>query len=179
MRNRFLVCLMCMAATFSLTAQSKFTDRLQKSEIGQGKVTLNQSKAIENLVNGSVLSVPQASQGKTVGSSTVNKGLAAADSLAEQVALPGRKVRMNGYRIQVYSGSNSRSAKNEALSVGQRVKTLFMDIPVYTHFVSPHWVCRVGDFKTYEEAFEMLRQLKETGRFDEAVLVKSRIIVLY
>ena len=86
---------------------------------------------------------------------------------------------MNGYRIQVYSGGNSRQSKNEAAMMGQRVRSLFGDLSVYTHFLNPHWICRVGDFKTYEEANEMYRQMKETGRFREAVIVKSKIYATY
>jgi hypothetical protein len=63
--------------------------------------------------------------------------------------------------------------------MGNRVKSLFMDLSVYTHFSSPHWVCRVGDFRTYEEANEVFRQLKETGRFREAVIVRSKVNVSY
>ena len=63
--------------------------------------------------------------------------------------------------------------------MGNRVKSLFMDLSVYTHFSSPHWICRVGDFRTYEEANEVFRQLKETGRFSEAVIVKSKVNVSY
>ena len=89
----------------------------------------------------------------------------------------GQRVRANGYRIQVFSGGNSRAAKTEANMMGQRVKSLFLELPVYTHFISPHWICRVGDFRTYEEAHEVFQKLKETGRFPEAVIVKSKIIV--
>ena len=35
----------------------------------------------------------------------------------------------------------------------------------------------MGDFRTYEEAHEVFQKLKETGRFPEAVIVKSKIIV--
>ncbi len=86
-----------------------------------------------------------------------------------------QKIRINGYRIQVFSGGNSRQAKQLALSMGNRVKTYFSDLKVYTHFQSPHWICRVGDFKTYEEANEVFQKLKETGNFQEAVIVKSKV----
>ena len=49
--------------------------------------------------------------------------------------------------------------------------------PVYVSFASPHWLCRAGDFRTIEEASEILRQIREMGIFREAVLVKSKIKV--
>ena len=48
---------------------------------------------------------------------------------------------------------------------------------VYAGFQSPHWLCRAGDFRTVEEANEYLHKMRETGRFDEAVIVKSKINV--
>ena len=84
---------------------------------------------------------------------------------------------VNGYRIQVYSGDNSRKGKMEAMAMGQRVRGMFPELPVYTHFVSPHWICRVGDFRTYEEANEYFRQMKESGQYAEAVMVRCKVIV--
>ena len=63
--------------------------------------------------------------------------------------------------------------------MGARVKSSFGGLNVYTHFVSPHWICRVGDFKTYEEANEVFQQLKNTAGFREATIVKSKVYVYY
>ena len=88
-------------------------------------------------------------------------------------------MRVNGYRIQVYSGDNSRKGKNEAAAMGRRVKAMFPELSVYTHFISPHWICRVGDFRTYEEASEYFRRMRESGQFAEAVMVRSKVTVYY
>ena len=85
------------------------------------------------------------------------------------------KITTQGYSIQVYSGVNSHSAKNQASQKGRLLKERFSEVPVYTHFDGPRLTCRIGDFKTYEEASRMLRLLKETGKFGEAVIVKSKI----
>ena len=53
----------------------------------------------------------------------------------------------------------------------------FPDLPVYVSFASPHWLCRAGDFRSMEEASEVLRQIREMGIFREAVIVKSKINV--
>lgn len=89
------------------------------------------------------------------------------------------RMKANGYRIQVYSGGNSRMARQEATKVGGQVKALFPELQVYTHFKSPRWICRVGDFKTYEEANEVFRALRETQKFGEAIIVKSVILIPY
>ena len=155
-----------LGSAVELSAQTKFTEQLQKPAAGQGKVILHQIS-------------PSAMKGKPA--ETTGKKLQDGDpdEASAMQSITGQKVRMNGYRIQVYSGGNSRKAKNEAAAMGQRVRSMYGDLSIYTNFISPHWICRVGDFKSYEEANEIFRQMKESGRFSEAVIVKSKIITYY
>ena len=88
-------------------------------------------------------------------------------------------MKVNGYRIQVYAGGNNRQSKLEAYRMASLVRSNFEDVSVYTHFISPRWICRVGDFRTYEEANELLRRMRQTQKFREASIVKSKIIVFY
>lgn len=60
-----------------------------------------------------------------------------------------------------------------------KVKSYFSDMATYTHFQSPRWICRVGDFRTYEEANQALHELRATKQFDEALIVKSVIQIPY
>lgn len=171
---------------FDVFAQTTYTEQLQKSVEGKGVVTIHQSKAITDLVNGitkSTLSQPKVTQSKPqvdTTKTTAQETKQKEDStLVNLQVMTGKKVRVNGYRIQVYLGGNSRQAKYEAQQMGRRVKGYFGDLAVYTHFVSPHWICRVGDFRTYEEANEVFQQLKQTNNFNEAVIVKSKIYAYY
>ncbi len=168
-----------LGSAVELSAQTKFTEQLQKPAAGQGKVILHQSQKITELVNGDASISPSAIKGKPA--ETTGKKLQDGDpdEASAMQSITGQKVRMNGYRIQVYSGGNSRKAKNEAAAMGQRVRSMYGDLSIYTNFISPHWICRVGDFKSYEEANEIFRQMKATGRFSEAVIVKSKIITYY
>ena len=83
-------------------------------------------------------------------------------------------MKINGYRIQVYFGDNSRKGKTEARAAGLRFRNSFAELPVYVSFVSPHWLCRAGDFRTMEEASDVLRQIREMGIFPEAVIYTDR-----
>ena len=85
------------------------------------------------------------------------------------------KVRINGFRVQLYSGGNSRMDKMRAQSMAQTAKGMFSQSSVYTQFISPHWVCRMGDFRTHEEALTMLREVRATGCFPEAVIVRCKV----
>ena len=177
--RKLLLTILLFAGAVHIGAQTPFTEQLQKTVPGKGTVVLYQSQAITDLVNGVDASAPA---GKVVHETGTTTGTAKPQDVLTDLPSGNAsavKVRMNGYRIQVYSGGNSRQAKNEATMMGNRVKSLFMDLSVYTHFSSPHWICRVGDFRTYEEANEVFRQLKETGRFREAVIVRSKVNVSY
>lgn len=90
-------------------------------------------------------------------------------------SVPPKRIRVNGFRVQVYYGGNNQKSKLQARQMAQRAKIWFEDLPVYTTFSSPHWICRVGDFLTREEAMEVLTAMRESGRFPRAIIVKSKI----
>ena len=94
---------------------------------------------------------------------------------AKQDSVPVKRIRVNGFRVQVYYGGNNQKSKQDAIKMAEKVKIWFEDLPVYTTFSSPRWTCRVGDFQTREEAMELLTTMRETGRFPKAIIVKSKI----
>lgn len=94
---------------------------------------------------------------------------------AKQDSVPVKRIRVNGFRVQVYYGGNNQKSKQDAIKMAEKVKIWFEDLPVYTTFSSPRWTCRVGDFQTREEAMELLTTMRETGRFPRAIIVKSKI----
>ena len=59
--------------------------------------------------------------------------------------------------------------------MAEKVKMQFPELEVYTQFVSPRWLCRVGDYRSIEEADVVMRQLKSTGDFKEVSIVRSLI----
>lgn len=89
--------------------------------------------------------------------------------------VPSKRIRVNGFRVQVYYGGNNQKSKLQARKMAERAKIWFEDLPVYTSFSSPHWICRVGDFQTREEAMEVLQAMRESRRFPRAIIVKSKI----
>lgn len=101
-----------------------------------------------------------------------------AETIDTRRKLPKRSYKVNGYRVQVLSGGNSRADKNRVQQAGNDVKAVFPELPVYVHFYSPRWICRVGNFRTYEEASHILTQLKKLG-FKEACIVSGKITVAY
>lgn len=89
-----------------------------------------------------------------------------------------RSYKVTGYRVQAYAGGNTRSDKLRAQQIGEQIKMAYPDVPVYVHFYSPRWICRVGNYRSIEEATRMLGNLRRMG-FKQASIVKGKITVQY
>lgn len=153
MKRLVLLSVLCLASAASAWAQSNnsILNSLQRDVPGQGKVTIHQDARIASLVGSDA--VPVATDGTRV-------------------------LKKAGYRIQIYAGNNTRAAKNQAHEVALRVKELFPDLPVYTTFNPPRWLCRAGDFSSIEEADAVMRQLHALGGDFKAVsIVREQINV--
>ena len=169
-----------------------FTQRLQKQpSAGQGSVTIHQSDSIDKLVNTTVLTTTKSSTTTKTSTpsatSTTSKSTAIATAtqpvetpdttnLSQKMIRNGHKVM--GYRVQAFAGGNSRKDRQKAEQTRNSIKSHYPNVPVYVHFYSPRWICRVGNYRTYEEAHQMLVSLRELG-FDQATIVKGKITVAY
>ena len=212
MKRLVTIWLLCAGCIVAASAQTTFTQRLQEEKKGEGKVTITQDKAIDELVNGPQVTVSTQPQ-KTITPQTTqttpqktgdNKTTATTEQQhkpdSETTQRPvvteqeqqsdtttiddGRKkimkggYKINGYRVQVFAGGNSRDARIKAERVGKEINALFPGEPVYVHFYSPRWICRMGNYRTYEEANERLRAVKKLG-YSSAIIVKGKITVSY
>ena len=90
----------------------------------------------------------------------------------------GRSYKVNGYRVQAFAGGNTRTDRQKAQNIGDAIKLKFPEQPIYVHFYSPRWICRVGNFRTYEEAHAILLEVKKMG-YTQASIVKGKITVQY
>jgi hypothetical protein len=178
-------------------AQSTFTEQLQQSKSGEGKVTITQDKDIEKLVNTPTTAptpaTPAKPQQTTKPTEKSDKDktsldLKDIDDLTDDTTIPDsidfrKKVmkggtKINGFRVQVFAGGNGRADRQKAQRTGDEIKTLFPNEPVYVHFYSPRWICRMGNYRTYEEAHDVLVRVKQLG-YPSAVIVKGKITVYY
>ena len=159
----------------AMSAQERFTDRLQQEVEGQGVITLDQDPLLTDILNGDIL-VPSsvATTTKVAAITTETKVRQYTDDLHGKVSGMHQKVR--GYRVQVYFGGNQRANQTQAQKVGTRVTGMFPELRAYTTFESPHWRCRVGDFITYDDASAYMHKIKAKG-IAEAMVVKSEIYV--
>ena len=106
---------------------------LESDDIGQGKVKIYQDSRILNLI-----------------------GKKKTGTIARSSFTVGK-----GFRVQIYSGNNQNVSKREAFQREATIKRDFSDIETYITFKSPFWRLRVGNYRSYEEAYETLRKIKE------------------
>lgn len=108
----------------------------------------------------------------------VEKQKTSREQAVENVSYMARvRYKAEGFRIQVYTGGNSRADKGKAQQLQQRCRQEFPELSAYVHFVSPHWVCRVGDFKDREEAQRYANQIRRKRLSYEARIVKSSVLL--
>lgn len=207
MKRTVIIIISCVLCTICAEAQT-FTDRLQQQKAGKGTVTLHQSKEIDKLVNGRYSDPNaagmrpdikpeqpekekenkekkqdrQSAQVKQTG--PVRLDPEQQDNLSQDTTpdmskkVMRKSYKTTGYRVQVWAGGNSRVDRQKAEKAGMTVKRNIPGVPVYVHFYSPRWICRIGNYRTYEEAHEVLREVKQLG-YTEAVIVKGKITVQY
>lgn len=126
----FIALLPIFGQSFQANRDSIILQSLMKPKAGQGVVIVHQSDAIANLLGVRVYGE--------------NKN----------------ELIQEGYRVQVFSGNNQTKSKSEANWKQEKVKELFPNLQTYVTFKSPFWRLRVGDFRSYEEADQLMRQLK-------------------
>ena len=91
--------------------------------------------------------------------------------------------RLNGYRIQVFSdGRNQSTLESRARARGNLILNKFPKYKgqIYTFSNSPNWYCRVGNFRSSEEANEAMAELRRAfpNFSTEMRIVKSPIVII-
>lgn len=85
--------------------------------------------------------------------------------------------RMAGYRVQVFSDNNVRTAKAEAGSKQRIISARFPQYQTYVRYTSPYWRLKVGDFRTQQEANDAADELRKAfpAYSKEIRVVRDRI----
>lgn len=68
------------------------------------------------------------------------------------------RITAEGYRVQVFSGSDRSQAYQEQAEF----KTLYPSLNTYISYAQPNYKLRVGDFRTRLEAEKFMNQIRET-----------------
>ncbi len=208
MKQFVIITILVLCAAVDADAQT-YLDHLKQSKPGWGKVTVTQSREIDELVNGLHATI----KGTTEPANTniterkditpeQPKELAAREKAAAEArkeaearknAAEGETIttttetrkkvmrgshKVTGYRVQAFAGGNTRDDKVKAQQTGDAIKAKYPEEPVYVHFYSPRWICRVGNYRTYQDAERMLKNVRGMG-YQSATIVKGMITVNY
>jgi hypothetical protein len=154
--KRILSIVICLFAYAALASAQKFMDHIEQTVEGKGSVKIHQDTLLTMIINGDF--IPKEDKKE-------------ADDSEKNFL----KIKKRGYRIQVFKGGNTRSDEAAARKVGDNIQKQFEELDVYIIYNNPEWVCRVGDFKSRDEALELLNKIKTVSR--SAMIVPSEIYV--
>ena len=136
MKQLLITIVLCVGCITAADAQSTFTERLQKSNTGEGKISVTQDKSIDALSKDKEKVAPKDNESVVEIPDTIDM---------HKKVMKGYKI--NGYRVQVFAGGNSRNDRLKAERAGENIKSAMPGIPVYVHFYSPRWICRIGNYR--------------------------------
>ena len=199
MKRLYLFTLL-MAVLVSASARITFTQRLQMKS--GNRIHLRQDKEIDRLVDGREAEpvaavIPSAPVSTKVAKTTQptqakpavkgNISTLASNTTPTPAVTPVQTKSSKatsyttraGWRVKFFTGGSSRADKENAQAAGREFKRLFPDVPVYMHFVSPHWICVAGDFVNKEDADAFIGRVRESRQFNTAgmTVMKSRVKV--
>ena len=113
-------------------------DALQENKPGEGTVTIDQPPMVRALIG------------------------SRRDAQNVEMANDGQSyLKYQGFRIQIFSGNNQRTAKDEAFQKEKLIKGRFPSLQTYVTYNAPFWRLRVGNYDSQEEAFYTQRMIAE------------------
>lgn len=101
------------------------------------------------------------------------------ESSTPAVTVGNQVQRVVGFRVQVFSDNNSRTAKSEARSKSKAINDAIPHYRTYVTYDAPYWRLKVGDFRTRTDAEEAADEIKRLfpSYSREVRVVRDRINV--
>lgn len=178
---RILPILFCLLLPLSLQAQSTRTQGQRKARVVQDEsindLVYNKKRTTQTDKKNAAATAPRSGDGGAPASKKTSGGKTAAGRQSGTTYSPRQRYNATGYRIQIYTGGKTRNDKTAALQMQKKCRQAFPELATYVHFISPHWVCRVGDFRHKEDAQRYVGKLRNRKIAAEARIVTSNIII--
>lgn len=189
----------------NISAQSKFTEHIKSQQAGEGKILIIQTSEIDDAVNNTP-PPPVKKRSTEVASKTYeqrahesikknNNGTKLKDKTPHNnhttdnnnentyegyhtSGIARQRYKATGFRIQIFTGSNSHNDKMKAYSIGEACQKKFPMLSIYPRFINPRWICRVGDFRTHEDALEYARKIRMSRISKEVRIVRCEVLLV-
>ena len=183
------ILLFAAASTVCASAQTTFTRHLTRRVTGKASVILVHDSLIDRAIN-----FPRATEPKKQPAKPQEKPKPAAPHDGQTHETPEQpahndpattphtrrtRYKAQGFRIQIFTGSNTGADKAKAQEMGARCQKLFPTLSVYARFISPRWICRVGDFKTHEEAEQYAAKIRAAHLSNEVRIVRCEVLLAH
>lgn len=149
LRTTTFVFLSFVTAVLNLSAQDT-VDNLIKVIEKDSIITIYQSKKLTDRLFVDRSSMPQKE----------SSAQSAEAARIDAEAAAGVNQKIAGFRIQVFSDNNSRTAKNEARTKSHNISEAFPHLRTYVTYDAPYWRLRVGDFRSRTDAEEAAEEIK-------------------
>lgn len=182
---------LCGSAFFllSLTAGAQsFTSYLRASAVGKGTIVLIEDNETDRIVNNERSTATVADTAKKPGAAAPKKtdpasrpdsrreaGESHTEKTAHGAHVSRQRYKAQGYRIQIFTGGNSAKDRQNAEAMVRKAKQCFPELGAYKNFHSPHWVVRIGDFPTREDANRYAALVRKQNLSYEAHVVSSTV----
>lgn len=75
----------------------------------------------------------------------------------------------NGYRVQIYSGTN----RKDAYAAQTRFNNAYPELRTYISYTEPNYKIRAGDFRSRLEAEKLMQELR--GKFTSLFIIPGKI----
>lgn len=103
------------------------------------------------------------------------------EEVKETAPREGKIQKGIGYRVQVFSDNNPRTAKNEARNRQRTVSGRFPRYRAYVSYSAPYWRTRVGDFRSEGQANSAAAEMRRAfPKFSKEIrVVRDRVSMEY
>lgn len=175
MRKSLFILLMGMLAVSGTKAQSTYTEHLTDSTIAGGRVVIVQDSVVHDLVNNSG-KYANVNVATGMRSTRTRRGKTQGNNAAGTMGTRTRH-KEQGYRVLVYTGSNTREGRLGAERMQRRAKATFAELSAYVQVRNSRWVCLIGDFRKREDAENYMRRSLSSGLSNEVRIIRSEVSV--
>lgn len=100
-------------------------------------------------------------QPKALSSRMQHSSSASNEDESHDIGNHGNNNKSVGYRVQIYSDNNQRTARAEAQRRANAVHAHFPQYKVHVVFQSPYWRVKIGDFRSRSQAEETIEDLRQ------------------
>lgn len=121
--------------------------------IGLAQISKAQSGIVE-VEKDSLINLLQAFRAENGINPTTARMVSLGSKVADKTS--GKRVRVRGFRVQIFSGSS----RSDAYAVESKFQSSYKDIASYVTYEEPNYRVKVGDFRSRSEATSFMRELR-------------------